>query len=143
MFLMYEDIANLFLKTKGVGNNLPFYSVSTSSSMKQPKGLFVPVFKDSGELNEAIQNGAIAAIWDDSVQLPTYVPNHFPIFFTNDLMGSLYDVVRVFLEKLNGDKMQIMSTTKFLFDKEKLLNENFPSYDKPVLEFVQNLERGE
>lgn len=143
MFLMYEDIVNLFLKTKGIKDNLPFYSVSTSSSMKQPKGLFVPVFNDSGELKEAIQNGAIAAIWDDSVQLPTYVPNHFPIFFTNDLMNSFYHVVRVYLEKINGDKIEIMSTTKFLFDKEKLLNENFPSYDKPVLEFVQNLERGE
>jgi hypothetical protein len=143
MFLMYEDIVRLFLKTKGVKDNLPFYSVSTSSSMKQPKGLFVPVFEDSGELKEAIQNGAIAAIWDDSIQLPTYVPNHFPIFFTNDVMSSLKDVLKVFLEKLNGDKIETMSTTKFLIDKEKLLKENFSSYDKPVLEYVQNLERGE
>ena len=33
-------------------------------SYSQPKGIFIPLYHDSGELQEAIANGAIGTLWD-------------------------------------------------------------------------------
>jgi UDP-N-acetylmuramyl pentapeptide synthase len=140
MFLTYEELVKIFPKTKGIKDDFQFLTVSTSSKVSQPKGLFIPLFTDSGELNEAIQNGAIGAIWDESLEVPTYIPNQFPMFYTNDLKIALEKILEYYVEKL-GDITDIMNMTKFLFEEEKLLKEDLPSYDKPVLNFVQKTER--
>lgn len=141
MFLTYDDLVTLFPKTKGIKDELLFYTVSTDSSLSQPKGLFIPIFDDSGELKEAIQNGAIGAIWDEQVELPSYVPNHFPVLFTNNIREALEQTINTYIKKINGEKIEIMNMTNFLFVEEKLLKENIPSYDKPVLKFVPKQER--
>jgi UDP-N-acetylmuramyl pentapeptide synthase len=141
MFLTYDDLVNLFPNVKGIKEEFQFVTVSTDSMLDQRKGLFIPLYEDSGYLNEAIQNGAIGAIWDEQVELPTYIPNHFPIFYTNDLKKALEQLLKTYVDKLNGENNELMDMTKFLFIEEKLLNENIPSYDKPVLEFVPRQER--
>jgi UDP-N-acetylmuramyl pentapeptide synthase len=141
MFLTLGDLANLFPKTTGMKDEFQFCTVSTDSTLSQPRGLFIPLFKDSGELKDAIQNGAIGAIWDEQEELPLYIPNHFPIFYTNNLVEALEQIMKAYVDKLNGETNEIMNMTKFLFIEEKLLNNAIPSYDIPVSKFVNKKER--
>jgi UDP-N-acetylmuramyl pentapeptide synthase len=142
MFLTYDDLANLFPDSKGIKEDFLFYTVSTDASLFQPKGLFVPVFEDSGELKDAINNGAIGAIWNVKVEVPLYIPSQFPILYSKDLNEALEMILKTYVDKLSGENNEIMNMTKFLINKEKLLNEPFSSYDKPVLKYFSSMERG-
>lgn len=141
MFLTYDDLANKFPDSKGIKDDFQFCTVSTDAALSQPKGLFIPLFDDSGDLKDAINNGAIGAIWDMKIAVPSYIPSQFPILFATDLNKALEIVLTTYVDKLNGDKIDIMNMTKFLFKEEKLLNESISSYDKPVLKFVSQMER--
>jgi hypothetical protein len=141
MFLAYSDLIQLFPKSKGIKDDLQFYTVSTNSSFTQQRGLFIPMYEDSGELKEAIQNGAIGAIWDEQSKLPDYIPNHFPVFYVRNLKEAIEKILNTYADKLNGEKNENMNMTYFLFDEEKLLKNSLPSYDKPVLKFGQKTER--
>lgn len=141
MFITYSDLVRFFPKSQGIRDEIQFYTVSTDASLLQPKGLFIPLFDDSGELKEAIQNGAIGAVWDENRPLPSYVPTQFPILFSNNVKDSLETIIESYLEQINGDNIDIMNMTKFLFIEEKLLKECVSSYDKPVFEIVPKQER--
>lgn len=141
MFLTYGDLAKIFSDSKGIKEDFQFYTVSTDASLSQPKGLFIPIYDHSGELKDAINNGAIGAIWDLNIEVPAYIPSQFPILFASDLNKALEIVLKTYVDKLNGEKIDIMNMTKFLFREEKLLNESISSYDKPVLKFVSQMER--
>lgn len=141
MFLTYDDLTKLFPDSKGVKDDFQFQIVATESTQSQPKGLFIPLYEDSGELKEAIGNGAIGAIWNKEVLLPAYIPSQFPVFFTNDLEKAIENILKTYVDQLNGEINEIMNKTKFLFREEKLLNKSFPSYYKPVLKIVSKMER--
>ncbi|HYK73814.1 MAG TPA: hypothetical protein VEV44_11950 [Pseudoneobacillus sp.] len=141
MFIAYSDLVRFFPKSQGIRDEIQFYTVSTDASLLQPKGLFIPLFNDSGELKEAIQNGAIGAVWDEKRPLPSYVPTQFPILFSNNVKDSLKTIIESYLEQINGDNIDIMNMTKYLFIEEKLLKESVSSYDKPVFEIVSKPER--
>ena len=74
-------------------------------SYSQPKGIFIPLYHDSGELKEAIANGAIAALWEDDKALPNYMPNHFSVFYANDLWKGLKNM----LEKYHRNCHEVMT----------------------------------
>src|SRR4051812_16670264 len=100
MFLALKDLTRLFNDKRGIQDEMLFCTVSDLAASEQPKGLFVPVNKESGELLEAISNGAVAAIWEKNVPLPNYLPNQFPIFLTNDPAEALRDIIKLYIEKL-------------------------------------------
>ena len=78
-------MANFFPNLKGINDSvLHFHTVSTCSQVLQPNGTSIPLYRNSGELSEAIENGAIAAIWNEEKTLPSYTPSYFPLFLTND-----------------------------------------------------------
>lgn len=134
MFLTYGDLAKLFPKVKGIQfHELFFHTVATISDVPQLKGIYIPFEDKTGELKKAIENGAIAALWDERKEIPPYTPNHFPIFFTNDLLKGLKDMMEIYLEKINqADKLQ-KEGTHFLFIDEMRLKENNSTYDIAVM----------
>ncbi|MFD2443425.1 hypothetical protein ACFSO7_05435 [Bacillus sp. CGMCC 1.16607] len=142
MFLAYSDLVKLYPNTKGIKDEFEFMTVSTDSTFHQQKGLFIPLYEDSGELKEAIQNGAVGAILEEQMEIPKYLPNQFPVFLTNNLNDALKQILSTYLEKLNGENTNMMNMTKFLFDEERRLNECLSSYDKPVLKFISKARRG-
>jgi UDP-N-acetylmuramyl pentapeptide synthase len=141
MFLTYDDLVNKFPDSKGIKEDFQFFTVSTDATLSQPKGLFIPLYADSGELKDAINNGAIGAIWDSEISVPTYIPSQFPILFATDLNIAFEIVLKTYVDKLNGEKIDIMNMTKFLFKEETLLNDSISSYDKPVLKLVSQTKR--
>lgn len=80
--LTYEDIAKVLTKTKGIkGASISFGCIVFTSSEKQPKGLYIQTGQDDN-LQAAITNGAVAAVWPAQKALPFYTPNHFPVFLS-------------------------------------------------------------
>jgi UDP-N-acetylmuramyl pentapeptide synthase len=134
MYLVYNDVANFIHEVRGAHDpTLTFYTVTDQSAAIQPKGIFVPLSEESGELKEALANGAIAAIWDKEKQLPRYTPNYFPVFLVEDPEEALRMILKHYIDKLDGETEKTMNITKFDFLKKKLLNKNKQSYDIAVM----------
>jgi UDP-N-acetylmuramyl pentapeptide synthase len=129
MFLALKDLARLFTDKRGTQDEILFYTVSDLAALEQSKGLFVPINKESGELLEAISNGAVAAIWEKDVKLPHYLPNQFPIFLTDDPAAALRDIINHYIEKIDGETNKHMEKTIFKISNKKLLNKNNQTYD--------------
>ncbi|MBT2637236.1 MULTISPECIES: hypothetical protein [unclassified Bacillus (in: firmicutes)] len=131
--LTYQDVSSLFSRTTGIkGENIRFHTVSSLAEAKQPKGLFVPVSNDSGTLQEAISNGAVAAVWPEGEQVPAYAPNHFPVFYTKDNLKGLEKIMNSYYDYLSQHE-EIKERTKFIFLNKALLNEADESYDIAVM----------
>jgi hypothetical protein len=122
MPLTYNELANLFPNRRGINDSvLHFHTVTAFSQVLQPKGIFIPVYRDSGELNEAIENGAIAAIWDEEKTLPSYTPSYFPVFLTKDLWKGLEDMLNQLSKKISSSEIIESDQTTFcLFHKNSL-----------------------
>ncbi|MBY0120795.1 hypothetical protein [Bacillus sp. S/N-304-OC-R1] len=134
MFLAYGDLAKLFPIMKGIQDHeLFFHTVATISDMPQLRGLYIPLNEHSGELEKAIENGAVAALWKEGEEIPRYTPNHFPVFYTNDLLKGLKDMMELYIEKVTKEQDAELDVTKFLFSNEILLNENKLTYDIAVM----------
>ncbi|MCD4838433.1 hypothetical protein LRS37_05990 [Neobacillus sedimentimangrovi] len=133
MLLAYNDLANIVSKKQGVQGDFFFKTVTDMANVYQPKGLFIPINEESGELAEAITHGAIATIWDSERKLPSYTPNHFPVFFTNNLADTIARLLQCYIEKLNGETNKQMEITNFNFSNKKLLNKNNETYDIAVM----------
>ncbi len=138
MYLAFNDLVTLFSHFKGVkeADHL-YFTITDNAAVSQPRGLFVPLNDNSGELLDAIANGAIAAIWERNKPIPKYTPNHFPIFFTDNPIEGMTQLLRFYYEKINGDNAKKMNVTKFEFLNKKLLKENKETYDIAVM-----LEKG-
>lgn len=134
MYLAFNDLVRLFPDFKGVkeADHL-YYTVTDKAESAQVRGLFIPLNDDSGELLAAIANGAIAAIWDKKKQVPKYTPNHFPIFFTENPLNGVRELLGYYLEKLDGDNREKMNMTNFVFFNKELLKENKETYDIAVM----------
>ncbi|MEH6954857.1 hypothetical protein [Neobacillus drentensis] len=132
MYLALKDLGSLF-NSRGIQDDHSFASVCDQANEAQPKGLFVSINGTDGELSEAISNGAIAAIWNINYDLPRYIPNQFPVFFTNDPAAAIVTILKRYIEKLNGETDKIMEITNFKFSNKKLLNKNNETYDIAVM----------
>jgi UDP-N-acetylmuramyl pentapeptide synthase len=134
MYLAFNDLVKLFPDKRGIKDADHLYiTVTDDAKAIQTRGLFIPLSEDSGELLEAIANGAIAAILDKKKQLPKYTPNHFPIFFTDNPIEAVRELLRFYIEKIDGDRAEKMNMTNFVFLNKKLLKENKETYDIAVM----------
>lgn len=130
MPLTYNELAHLFPKRKGINDSvLHFHTVTAFSQVLQPKGIFIPLYKDSGELSEAIENGAIAAIWDEEKTLPSYTPSYFPVFLTKDLWKGLEDMLNQLSEKISSSEIIESDQTTFCLFHKNSLNIIRDTYD--------------
>jgi UDP-N-acetylmuramyl pentapeptide synthase len=133
MYLSLQDLTRIFECSRGAREDLSIYHVTDKSCAEQPKGVFVKLNEESGELGEAIANGAIAAIWEQNIEIPRYTPNHFPIFFVSDPADAVQRLLTFYIEKLDGDMEEKMEITNFNFLTKKLLNKNNQTYDIAVM----------
>ncbi|PFA68956.1 hypothetical protein CN378_05595 [Bacillus sp. AFS015802] len=114
--LSYDDVKELFPETRGI--HLPgftFLVVSNSTRMGMEKGLYVP-FGDEVNLFRSIEIGAIASLWPKGRPIPSFVPNHFPLFMVEDVYQAYLDLQENYKQNYNQEKWEIM--TKFIFSNE-------------------------
>lgn len=133
MYLALLDLTDLFPEKRGVETNILFQTVSDQANILQPKGLFIPLNNQPNELSLAIENGAVAALWEQGKSLPRYTPNQFPVFFTTDLAEATRNILLRYIENLNGEIDNKMERTNFKFINKKLLNKNNKTYDIAVM----------
>ncbi len=140
MMLLYDDLVQLFPNNKGICDpSLQFLTVTSYAKINQPKGIFIPLYKDSGELNEAINHGAIAALWDEKVPLPTYTPNQFIVFYCDDLLKGLKKMIELYRTRQKDMKEEQSEHMRFHLLPETSLNGNKQTYDLSVM--INQLEQ--
>lgn len=135
MTLRYRDLVQLFPQNKGISEpSLSFLTVAAFARIPQPKGIFVPLFHDdSGVLKDAIDHGAVAALWDEKIPLPAYIPNHFIVFYCNDLLKGLKKMIELYRKNQLEMEEEQMNQTKFYFLPEISLNEKESTYDLAIV----------
>ncbi|QQZ08034.1 hypothetical protein [Heyndrickxia vini] len=127
--LSFSDINQLSVSMRGINkSDITFELVSIFSDIPQPKGLFIPI--NDKNLDRAIENGAIAAIWKENEPLPSYTPNHFPVFFVNRPIATFLALCEDYNGKTNQKECETM--TKFAFYSPSLLNGSNYTYDIAV-----------
>lgn len=137
--LLYKHVKELFPLTKGIQEDtLPFHTVYISSEETVSKGLYIPIVDSTDKeysdyLLEAINGGAIAAIWPKDEPIPSFVPNHFPTFMVNDTLEAIEKLVDFY-----EDKIPTLQTGFRLSKTDNHNEENF-TYDNPVTRRLINL----
>lgn len=150
MYLAFSLLSEIFPQSSGIKDpDLFFHTVADIGEAAQPKGLFIPLWDNPNELKTAINNGAVAAIWDLNTPIPGFTPNHFPLFYTSNLWKDVSEMLRRYIKILEQEDESI-DMSKFVFLDKKLLNEKLQTYDKavkyeeilPLVETLIGLRRG-
>jgi hypothetical protein len=137
--LTYRFLKKLFPATRGIEDDtIQFHHLFINPKQKVSKGLFVPLTYERNELQQAIEHGAIAALWKKDVPLPAYVPNHFPIFFVHSPIQALTEIVEIYLQSYEVENENM---TQFYLNTECAHIEENNSYDIPVINVLKRLEK--
>lgn len=97
------DLKEAFPINQGAfDSEVDILNVSIDSRNQMNKGLFIPIkgerFDGHQFLKDAINNGAIACLWEEGRSLPEFLPNHFPVFFVKDTTQGLQHLSQYYLE---------------------------------------------
>ncbi|MCL1630946.1 UDP-N-acetylmuramoyl-tripeptide--D-alanyl-D-alanine ligase [Sporolactobacillus sp. CPB3-1] len=110
-------------------------TVMTDSRNMVENGLFVPLkgerFNGHQFLEQAIQNGAVAAVWMEREPLPENVPEGFPVFFVRDTLVALQSMAKSYLNQVNPKIIAVTgsngkTTTKDMI--HSILSQTFKVY---------------
>ncbi|TCP29088.1 UDP-N-acetylmuramoyl-tripeptide--D-alanyl-D-alanine ligase [Scopulibacillus darangshiensis] len=103
MSISVELIKKCATKVEGHADDIDDLAVFTNSREQVVNGLFVPIegerFDGHQFLEQAIQSGAVAAIWTEGKALPENLPNDFPIFYTDDSLKGLQQLAAEYLKE--------------------------------------------
>ncbi|WP_421384466.1 hypothetical protein ACOJQI_07360 [Bacillus salacetis] len=115
--LGYTDVTSAASSLKGLKDpSLTFEVVSAAPDESMPKGLFIPTA--GRDLFEAIDNGAVASFWKKDDVLPAWLPNHFPLFITDNIIEAVLTIMDDYYYNTKQEEWGTM--TKFIFrDQEK------------------------
>lgn len=133
--LTYRMLKQLFPSTRGiVDDTIKFYHVFVDPYQQAPKGLFVPLMDAAESLKIAIEHGAIASLWQEGMDLPRYIPNHFPVFFVPSPLQGLQMIVETYQKTQEAGNETIFSLTIHH-------NEQSRSYDIAVMDQLKQLQQ--
>ncbi|WP_181348917.1 UDP-N-acetylmuramoyl-tripeptide--D-alanyl-D-alanine ligase [Thalassobacillus sp. CUG 92003] len=105
MNLLVQELSALFPTSRGaVDDAIHLSAVMTDSRITLRNSLFVPIvgeqFDAHDYLGEAIQNGAVAVLWQKDKHLPYAIPNDFPVFFVEDTVQALQQTAHFYKSKV-------------------------------------------
>lgn len=88
------DLTKIFNENQGVlQSSIYINEVMTDSRKATNNGLFIPIDGDNFDshnfINQAIENGAIATLWERNKPLPSGFNSEFPVFFVEDTIKAL------------------------------------------------------
>ncbi|WP_100404567.1 UDP-N-acetylmuramoyl-tripeptide--D-alanyl-D-alanine ligase [Bacillus solitudinis] len=88
-----------------------FRCVSTDTRSLQPNDLFVPlvgeIFNGHTFIQQAIKNGAAAALWAKSESIPDKLPDSFQLYIVEDTLVSLQQMAKNYREQINPNVIAI------------------------------------
>ncbi|MDY0405964.1 UDP-N-acetylmuramoyl-tripeptide--D-alanyl-D-alanine ligase [Virgibacillus sp. 179-BFC.A HS] len=99
-------LATFFSEFRGkVTDSIHIKSVVTDSRKPGRQSLFVPLagenFDGHDYLEQAVHNGAVAALWEKKKPLPAFLPTDFPVFFVSDTLTSLQQLAAAYRRRVN------------------------------------------
>lgn len=99
-------LATIFTNNQGLKqDHLPFLEVTTDSRVKTNNALFIPLVGENFDgheyLKQAVENGAIATMWNEDKQLPTFLPTDFPVFFVHNTLDGLQELASQYRDEIN------------------------------------------
>ncbi|WP_114743770.1 hypothetical protein [Falsibacillus pallidus] len=128
--LKLKDIKGIFPQSSGISDEgMEFHTVSIDESNCGKRGLFISL-GEAAKIKEALENGAIAAILKEGEAIPSFTPNHFPVFRAKAPMAAFSDILLNYINKNRKKEWEDM--TKFIFYRTKLLNDSTITYDIAV-----------
>ncbi|WP_164215376.1 UDP-N-acetylmuramoyl-tripeptide--D-alanyl-D-alanine ligase [Virgibacillus sp. YIM 98842] len=97
MLFSISRLSGLFTENQGNTENAnQIAEVSTDSRKKMNQALFVPIvgeiFDGHNYILQAIEQGAIATLWDKKRELPEELPADLPVFFVEDTIAALQQI---------------------------------------------------
>lgn len=101
-----QYIKGIFPESKGsLSAEQNIESVMKDSRKHSGNALFVPIIGERFDghkfLEQAIQHGAIAALWDRNVKVPNSVPASFVFFLVDDTVDALQQLAKHYRETIN------------------------------------------
>lgn len=80
-------------------------TVTTDSRQKTDNALFIPLQGDTFDghdyVKQAVDNGAVAVFWDENYQIPSFLPEEFPVFLVNDTLAALQKLAAAYRNKID------------------------------------------
>ncbi|MBH0229051.1 UDP-N-acetylmuramoyl-tripeptide--D-alanyl-D-alanine ligase [Halobacillus yeomjeoni] len=106
MIFEVRELTNLFPDYRGAGNgSIPVQAIMTDTRKDVPESMFIPIIGESFDahkfINVAIEQGAVAALWQKDHEVPDSVPADFPLFFVEDTTKGLQDLASFYLKKVD------------------------------------------
>src|SRR5690625_4441500 len=78
--------------------------IMTDSRKKQQDSLFIPIIGERFDahqfIDQAIKNGAIAALWDKTHNIPESYPEDFVFFLVDDTVTALQTLASAYCEEV-------------------------------------------
>lgn len=89
-----QFLLNIFPSYQGqIQSNIKVEHVITDSRDVKKNALFIPIVGDTFNghdfIDQAIENGAIATLWDEKEKVPSNVPSSFVFFFVSDTLKAM------------------------------------------------------
>src|SRR5690625_53497 len=79
--------------------------VTTDSRSKTQQALFIPLVGDRFDghhhVKQALDHGAVAIIWNESIPLPAFLPSNLPIYFVADTLVALQHLAIAYRKEVN------------------------------------------
>lgn len=106
MLFTIKWLSNLFpLNDGNVRNDIQIHHISTDSRQTIENGLFIPLVGDTFDghdyVQQAIENGVVATLWDKKRKTPNDLPSDFPIFFVEDTLVALQYLAKEYRTLIN------------------------------------------
>ncbi|MFD2133034.1 UDP-N-acetylmuramoyl-tripeptide--D-alanyl-D-alanine ligase [Pseudogracilibacillus auburnensis] len=84
---------------------LEIKQIMTDSRMKQEDALFIPIvgenFNGHDFIHDAIEQGAVAALWEKSVEIPENISSSFVFFIVDDTINALQQLAKFYKKEIN------------------------------------------
>jgi UDP-N-acetylmuramoyl-tripeptide--D-alanyl-D-alanine ligase len=104
MILTLRDCQELFPNYRRRSDlNVEINSIATDTRKPMEKALFVPLvganFDGHAFMKDALNQGAVAAIWQKDKEVPRFLPTEFPLFLVDDTTKALQEMATFILKK--------------------------------------------
>lgn len=106
MLFKLKSLIRLFPKMTGnIREEMTIEQVTIDSRETTKNSLFIPIegdrFNGHDFLEQAIENGAIATLWNENKTLPDFVPENFPVFFVSNTTNALQQLAADYRKQVN------------------------------------------
>lgn len=106
MLLKFKELKQIFpAHNHHLKDEQTIEEITTDSRKETKNSLFIPIigekFNGHHFADQAIANGAIALVWDEKEELPTSIPEDFPIFYTKDTTKALQNLAAYYRREVD------------------------------------------